>query len=72
MIRTDPTIDWARMTDDRPHVLAGGVDYTRSWKKVRRAAGMWAHRNGYSCRTTYDPVSETLTVQFLPREAAWA
>jgi hypothetical protein len=70
-LRTDPIVDWARMTDEQPHVLVAGRDFSRSWRKVRKAAGMWAHRNGYSCRTEYDAEGGTLTVMFLPREAGW-
>lgn len=66
----DPWIDWAKMTDERSHELSHGTHFSRNWKLVRKAAGMWAHRHGYRCETEYDG-SATLTVRFLPREAGW-
>ena len=68
---SDALIDWARMTDGRSHGLVAGTHYTRDWKLVRKAAGMWAHRHGFRCLTEYDPGSETLSVQFVPREVGW-
>jgi len=65
----DPLIDWARMTDGGRHELRLGEHFSRDWRKVRKAAGMWAHRHGYRCLTEY--VGETLTIQFVPREAGW-
>lgn len=67
----DPLIDWARMTDERPHVLVGGEHFSRDWRLVRKAAGMWAHRHGFRCLTEYDTDGATLSVQFVPREAGW-
>jgi len=63
----DPYIDWAVMTDERPHVLVKGRDYDRDTRLVRKAAGMWASRHGFRCLT--DMTSETLEVRFEPREA---
>lgn len=68
-LESDPLIDWARMTDDRPHALVSGEHFSRDWRLVRKAAGMWAHRHGYRCLTEYD--GEMLSVKFVPREAGW-
>ena len=70
-LESDPLIDWARMTDERPHVLVRGTHFTRDWRLVRKAAGMWAHRHGYRCLTEYDAEGATLTARFVPREAVW-
>lgn len=67
---SDPLIDWAAMTDARPHVLIRGTHFGRSPELVRKAAGMWASRNGYRCLTEMG--SERLTVRFEPREAVRA
>jgi len=70
-VDSDPLIDWARMTDDQPHALVRGTHFSRDWKLVRKAAGMWAQRHAKRCLTEYDPDSETLSVRFQPREAGW-
>jgi hypothetical protein len=67
-LSTDPIIDWARFTNERPHVLVRGTDFERSPELVRKAAGMWAYRNGFRCATSI--AGAMLTVQFIPREAA--
>lgn len=64
---SDPIIDWAKWTDERPHVLVRGDDFARDVRKVRKAAGMWAHRHGYRCLT--ETTDARLVVQFVPREA---
>jgi hypothetical protein len=69
-IGSDPLIDWARMTDGGSHELRSGTHFSRDWRLVRKAAGMWAVRHGYRCLTEFDG-SETLTVKFQPREAGW-
>jgi hypothetical protein len=70
-LESDPLIDWARLTDEQPHALVAGTHFSRNWKLVRKAAGMWAHRHGYRCLTDYDAGSATLSVRFVPREAGW-
>ena len=69
-LSTDPIIDWAALTNERPHVLLRGRDFNREPAKVRKAAQMWGYRNGLRCATTID--GATLTIQFLPREAGRA
>jgi hypothetical protein len=68
-LESDPLIDWARMTDGQTHQLTRGRHFSRDWRLVRKAAGMWAHRHGYRCLTETD--GETLSVRFQPREAGW-
>lgn len=73
-LESDPLIDWARMTNGQPHVLVSGEHFSRDWKLVRKAAGMWAHRHGYRCLTEYSDNGAggaTLSVRFQPREAGW-
>ena len=67
---SDPLIDWAAMTDERPHVLLRGEHFERDTALVRKAAGMWASRHGYRCLTEMD--SARLVVRFEPREAVRA
>jgi hypothetical protein len=65
-LNSDPQIDWLSRADGKPHTLRALEHYTRSETKVRRAASMWALRNGFRALTEIGPAS--ITVKFVPRE----
>lgn len=63
--RADPFTDWGRFTDERWHVLLHGTDFTRPAKLVRKAAQMWASRNGYRCNVSGD--DRRVSIYFTPK-----
>lgn len=63
-LRADPQIDWRARADGRNHVLKHGEHYTREAALVRRAAAMWALRNGM--RAVTKASEDSITVRFVP------
>lgn len=63
---SDPQMDWRARADGQPHVLVRGRHYRRPEAKVRRAASMWALRNGLRALTEID--EGQITIRFVPRE----
>lgn len=63
---SDPQIDWRARADGKPHELVRGTHYTRTPDKVRRAASMWALRNGLRALTEIR--TGVIVVRFVPRD----
>lgn len=62
---SDPQIDWRSRTDGKTHTLRLGVHYEREPEKVRRAASMWAQRNGFRALTEIG--ADSVSIRFTPR-----
>lgn len=65
---SDPQIDWAKRADGKPHRLVRGKHYTRDVLLVRKSAGMYANRHGFSCLTEISPDGGVVTVKFTPKQ----
>lgn len=65
--RVDEFTDWARFTDERWHVLIRGDDFSREPALVRKAAQMWASRNGFRCNVEMD--DRRVSLRFVPKGA---
>lgn len=68
MARDDPFIRWQQFADGEWHWLEAGEHYHRDWKLVRKAAQMWASREGMVCNVEQFNDGAKIQVLFRPRE----
>lgn len=66
MARDDPFISWQPLADGEWHWLSRPDDFERDWKLVRKAAQMWASRQGYVCNV--EPFNNGTRIQVLFRK----